>query len=104
MEDTRAVLTASELTAFVQKLEAWAVSLPPKERAFLEQMVSDAADAANEDASGYVNLASVVPSDEVSGYDLGLSGPLGSAVTTYAIGIMEGEDPLDDRSFILENS
>lgn len=92
VEETRVTLPPEELAALGLKLESWATGhLSPKERAFLEQMLADAADAANEDPSGYANLASVTRQDrEVSGYAAG-SSPLSTAVLDYAQGLARDE-------------
>jgi hypothetical protein len=88
VDQERMALTEDELTAFARKLDVWAGSLTAREQAFLEQMLADAADAANEDISGYANLSSIV-SDDVGGY-AGISataGPVVGAVVGYARGL-----------------
>jgi hypothetical protein len=95
VEGTRLSLAPEELAAFSVKLEGWAVeSLSPRERAFLEQMLADAADAANEDPSGYPNLTSVVREDrEVAAYAAGSeAGSLSGAVADYAAGWARQEE------------
>ena len=98
--ETRIVLTTEELADLAQKLEGFASSLPERERAFLEQMLTDASDAANEDPSGYANLNSVVDDDdEVSGYSMAMPG-MGSVFGTvvgYAGGLARDEaETIDD--------
>ena len=67
LDEQQVLLEGAELAAFAQKLGAWTQSsLSARERIFLEQMLADAADAANQDVSGYVNLSSF-PSDDVAG-------------------------------------
>ena len=80
----RAVLSEGELAVFVQKLDIWAASLADNERVFLHQLLADAADASNDDASGFANLTSIV-TDDVSGYNR--FGGIGGAVAAYAEGI-----------------
>ncbi|MGH2585795.1 MAG: hypothetical protein ACRDJE_12850, partial [Dehalococcoidia bacterium] len=86
--EERMALTEDELAAFARKLDAWAGSLTERERTFLEQMLADAADAANEDISGYANLSSIV-SDDVGGHSeiSAVAGPVVGAVVGYARGL-----------------
>jgi hypothetical protein len=67
MNDQRVVLTDADLSAFVQKMAAFSESLSSKEQAFLNQLLADAADAANLDVSGYVDLHSLLDDDDVQG-------------------------------------
>jgi hypothetical protein len=103
IEEERVALTVDELAEFVRKLDTWAESLPPRERAFLEQMLADAADAANQEASGYVNLSSLVI-DDVGGYtNVATGGAVVGAVIGYARGLANDEIetagwPFDDTS------
>ena len=59
-------LTADELAAFSRELEAWAQRLPPRQRAFLRQLLADALEAAVEDISGFVEPAAFLGSPETS--------------------------------------
>jgi hypothetical protein len=91
--DGRIMVTESELATFAQKMALWAKDLSPKERTFLEQMLADAADAANQDASGYANLSSLLNQEDVEGY-AGVSPNLHSLirlVVGYADGIARAE-------------
>ncbi len=90
----RIAMTEAELSAFAQKLDAWAQTLPGKERAFLQQMLADASDAANEDISGYANLSSLL-NDDVAGFaDFGPGGSLIGSVVGYAEGVSRAEAEL----------
>jgi hypothetical protein len=92
-EESRVMVTEGELATFAQKLAMWAKDLSPNERAFLEQMLADAADAANQDASGYANISSLLAQDDVGGY-AGVSPGLHSLirlVVGYADGIARAE-------------
>jgi len=89
MNDQRVMLTEAELGAFTQKLALWAGSLSGNEQAFLQQMLADAADAANEDVSGYVDLSSLDQEDDVQGFGIfpGASGALIGSISGYAQGL-----------------
>ncbi|MGD3916106.1 hypothetical protein QT616_22605, partial [Xanthomonas citri pv. citri] len=80
-------LTAGELSAFARKLDAFTRSLAPQERVFFSQLLADAADAANEDVSGYINPD--VADDDVVGF--GMFDPAGQssfgALAVYAEGV-----------------
>jgi len=96
-------LSASEAARLAHKLDAWMQTLEPREVAFISQMLADAADAANEDASGYVELASVLDDGDLEGHALGV-GPAYAAVTTYLTGIERGEAELADVSDLIQPS
>jgi len=84
-------LTAGELAAFARKLDAFTRSLAPQERAFFSQLLVDAADAANEDVSGYINPDVANPDvadDDVSGF--GLFDPAGQSSLGALAGYAEG--------------
>ena len=95
-------MTEAELAVFAQKLAAWAKDLTPNEREFFEQMLADAADAANQDASGYANLSSLLhQDDEVAGY-AGVSPNLHSLirlVVGYADGVARAEAEYASTSY-----
>ncbi len=97
-DQTRVALDDSELAAFVQKLELWAQGLPQKERAFLEQMLADAADAANDDASGFANLSSLV-GDDVGGYASLPGGVVRRSVAGYAGGLSDPAEGFAPNAF-----
>jgi hypothetical protein len=94
--DTRVTLTEAELQAFSRKLDAWAGSLSAREQLFLQQMLADAADAANEDMSGYAFLPDGEEDGEVQGYAFGMvaESSLGDSITTYAQGLTRAEEEL----------
>jgi hypothetical protein len=102
VESQGSALSAEELTAFVTKLETFAAGLPRKERAFLHQLIDDAADAANEDASGYAELSGVLQEDgNVSGYAMDPLGTrsLSRSVIRYDNGI-NSDESVGDQAFI----
>ena len=93
LDAVRADLAPAERAALAQKLEVWAAEhLTGRERAYLEQMLEDAADAANESASGYANVASALrESDEVTGYADGLTGTIAGSLGSYADALVREE-------------
>lgn len=95
-QESRVTLTDSELAAFGQKLDAWASTLPDAERVFFQQILADAADAANDNASGFANLGSLM-SDDLGGFAQ-LSGVSGSVVA-YAQGISNANNDLIGNVF-----
>ena len=103
-DQERVALSEAELAAFAQRVDRWAQSLSPRERAFLQQMLADAADAANEDVSGYANLTSLVQ-DEVAGFASGMFGPdsfIGTIVG-YADGVARAEEDYASATFAPED-
>ena len=60
------LLTDDELAAFARGLEEWAQRLPPRQLAFLRQLLADALEAAVEDISGFVEPAAFLGSPEAS--------------------------------------
>ena len=91
----RVAMTDAELAAFARKLDLWTATLLPRERTFLQQMLADAADAANEDISGYANLSTLVSDDDVTGYaDFGPAGSAIGTVLDYAGGVSRAEAEL----------
>ena len=101
MPDTnRAMLTEAQMAVFLQKLSAWSATLTAAERAFLEQMLADAADAANDDISGYINLSSLAD-DDATGYAALATDatPLGRAVVGYASGLARAETEFSPTTF-----
>jgi hypothetical protein len=92
---TRIALSREELASFARKLDGFIRTLRPREAEFVNQMLADAADAANEDPSGYANLLAVVGDADVEGHALGV-GPAFAAVAGYAAGVEKEEAELDD--------
>ncbi|MCA9843765.1 MAG: hypothetical protein KC491_03845 [Dehalococcoidia bacterium] len=87
-------LSESELAVFAQKLDAWAGGLEPREKQFLEQILSDAAFVASSDSSGYADLGGIAD-DDVQGFDFGAEAGLRSSVFAYGEGLAKGERELD---------
>ena len=98
-----AAMTEAELVLFARKLDAFTNGLLPKERAFFSTLLADAADAANEDVSGYINPRSF-EEDDVSGFaQLGLGD---DSMLALLLGYAEGvnrataeQAALHDESF-----
>lgn len=103
VESQGTALSPEQLTAFCRKLETFAAGLSDNERTFLHQMIDDAADAANEDASGYAELAGVLgqEEDEVSGYAMDVfgTGALSGSVIRYGTGV-ERDETIGDLATI----
>lgn len=95
--EQRVMMNESELASFARKLDRWAQSLPDKERTFLAQMLADAADAANEEVSGYANLSSLAQ-DDVAGYVMGLNSFV-NTIAGYAEGVTRAEAELSSPPF-----
>jgi hypothetical protein len=89
--DTGIALTPGELVAFTGKLDAWAQTLTPRERAFLEQLLADARDAAAEGASGYADVESALEADDVQGFAFFGQSPFAGLVAGYREGLAQAE-------------
>ena len=95
-EADNALLDEAELAEFVQKLDAWAETLSPREQEFLRLMLADAADAASQEAGGYVNVgAGVDPDGDVAAFGDGAFGEgVAGAVVGYAMGVSQSESEI----------
>lgn len=98
-QGTRVTLSDPELAIFSQKLDAWTRGLSDPERRFFQQILADAADAANDDASGFANLGSIVGED-VGGF--AQIGEVSGSVVAYAQGIGNAERDLMSNLFTSE--
>jgi hypothetical protein len=93
VSETRTVLSRGELASLARKLDAFIQSLDPQEAEFVNQMLADAADAANEDASGYATLSTLADTDDVEAHAMGI-GPVFGALAGYSLGVQNAEDEL----------
>jgi hypothetical protein len=104
VQETRTAMTPGELAAFSAKLQSWTRTLTPKEAAFLQQMLDDAADAANEDTSGHINFDALgEDDDEVEGHAFG-DGKLFDVVAGYAAGVAKAEAEYETVSDVIRGS
>lgn len=102
IQETRTVMSSGELASFASKLQNWMSTLTPKEAAFLQQMLADAADAANEDTSGHLNFDALEDDDdEVEGHAFG--GGTFNALSGYASGLAKAEAEYEAVSDVVQD-